>query len=161
MMFRLGHLFRRISPLFCLLMLQISAPMHVSGSEPASPLISDADWERSEPQSAVPQDSSISESAARMAVGLMVVLAIIVATAWWLRKRQQQHGSHQVGDDRLKLTASLQLGMRRQVNLIEVDGQWVLIGQSERGFVALGQGNFAQGNFAQGNQGNLHTSSPK
>ena len=75
-----------------------------------------------------------------MLIGLVVVLGLIVAAAWWLKRRQRDSMVTSQDGDRLNLAASLNLGMRRQLNLVEVEGSWVLIGQSERGLTALAQG---------------------
>ena len=57
--------------------------------------------------------------------GLLLVLALIVAMAWLMKRSQQWHG---IGEQQFKVIAALPLGPREKVVLLQVGEQQLLLG---------------------------------
>lgn len=57
--------------------------------------------------------------------GLLLVLALIVAMAWLMKRSQQWHG---VGQQQFKVIAALPLGPREKAVLLQVGEQQLLVG---------------------------------
>jgi len=68
----------------------------------------------------------MTESAvARVAIGLLLVLAAILASAW-LARRAGLAGRHRTGP--LRQVASLALGPRQSVAVLQIDDTWLVVG---------------------------------
>ena len=59
------------------------------------------------------------------ALSLLAVLALFIAAAWFAR-RSRPHGA--AAGPRLKTVASLSLGTRERVVIVEAAGQWLVLG---------------------------------
>lgn len=57
--------------------------------------------------------------------GLLLVLALIVAMAWLMKRSQQWHG---IGQQQFKVIAALPLGPREKAVLLQVGEQQLLVG---------------------------------
>lgn len=57
--------------------------------------------------------------------GLLLVLALILAMAWLMKRSQQWHG---IGEQQFKVIAALPLGPREKVVLLQVGEQQLLLG---------------------------------
>ncbi|GAQ26442.1 flagellar biosynthetic protein FliO [Ralstonia insidiosa] len=75
---------------------------------------------------------------ARTLGGLFVVLAMIVAAGWLLRRLQQRAG---MGPGRrsqvVSVVAQQMLGAREKVVVVEVDGTWLLLGVTQHNVQTL------------------------
>ena len=70
----------------------------------------------------------------QVAVGLLLVVAAIVASGWFLRRF---NGSGFAGSNGLKIIALLQLGQRERLVVVDVDGVQLLLGVSQNGIARL------------------------
>jgi flagellar protein FliO/FliZ len=61
----------------------------------------------------------------RAMLGLAIVLALIFATGWVMRRIAPARGS---GDGPMRIVASRALGARERIVLVEVADQWVMVG---------------------------------
>ena len=61
----------------------------------------------------------------QMMVGLLLVLAVIVATAWLLKRFALNHGAP---NGNIKVIAGAAVGQRERVVLVEVNGTWLVLG---------------------------------
>ena len=75
---------------------------------------------------------------ARTLGGLFVVLAMIVAAGWLLRRLQQRAG---MGTGRrsqvISVVAQQMLGAREKVVVVEVDGTWLVLGVTQHNVQTL------------------------
>ena len=75
---------------------------------------------------------------ARTLGGLFVVLAMIVAAGWLLRRLQQRAG---MGPGRrsqvVSVVAQQMLGAREKVVVVEVDGTWLVLGVTQHNVQTL------------------------
>ena len=69
----------------------------------------------------------------RVIIGLVLVVAAILASAWLARRRAGQRG----GGNLLKQVAALPLGARQSVVVIEVDKTWLVVGVSPNQLTTL------------------------
>lgn len=67
----------------------------------------------------------MSGSFLQMVIGLAVVLAAIVLTAWFARRMGVGGGQ---SARLIKVISALQVGAKERVVVIEFDGQWMLLG---------------------------------
>lgn len=83
-------------------------------------------------------DSTVSASGlAGMALALVLVVALIVALGWLLRRVQAMSGGGARPD--LRVVATLALGVKERVVVVAVGDRHVLLGLSGQGMVALGE----------------------
>ena len=61
----------------------------------------------------------------QMMVGLLLVLAVIVAIAWLLKRFALNHGTP---NGNIKVIAGAAVGQRERVVLVEVNGTWLVLG---------------------------------
>ncbi|MGD7408608.1 flagellar biosynthetic protein FliO, partial [Ralstonia pseudosolanacearum] len=71
---------------------------------------------------------------ARTFGGLLIVLAMIVAAGWLLRKLQQRAGMGPAGrrSQVLSVVAQQMLGAREKVVVVEVQGTWLVLGVTQQ-----------------------------
>ncbi|WP_296227963.1 flagellar biosynthetic protein FliO [Ralstonia sp. UBA689] len=74
---------------------------------------------------------------ARTFGGLFVVLAMIVAAGWLLRRLQQRAGMGPMGPGRrrsqvLTVVAQQMLGAREKVVVVDVEGTWLVLGVTQQ-----------------------------
>lgn len=67
-------------------------------------------------------------------LGLILVLALLMAAAYWLRKVQGQRG---LGGGLMRVVAALPLGTRERLVIVEVADTWLVLGITPQGIVAL------------------------
>lgn len=72
------------------------------------------------PSSALPEGGLL-----QMMVGLLLVLAVIVAAAWLLKRFALNHGTP---NGNIKVIAGAAVGQRERVVLVEVNGTWLVLG---------------------------------
>jgi flagellar protein FliO/FliZ len=85
---------------------------------------------------AVPAPSA-SDSLGRMVFGTVVVLLVIAAIAWVLRRVLPGQGLSQTGV--IKQVGGVQLGPRERVVVLEVAGRWLVVGVGAGQMTALGE----------------------
>ncbi|GEM_PF-1050951 len=73
----------------------------------------------------VPAPTSSAGSMLQMLLGLAVVLAVILAAAWFLRRIGMPHAA---SNHLLKPIGSLALGTRERIVVIEIADQWLVLG---------------------------------
>lgn len=84
--------------------------------------------------SAVP---SAGDSLGRMVFGTVIVLLVIAAITWLLRRVMPGHTMAQRGV--IKQVGGLQLGPRERVVVLEVAGRWLVVGINAGQMTALGE----------------------
>lgn len=67
-------------------------------------------------------------------LGLILVLALLMAAAYWLRKVQGQRG---LGGGLMRVVAALPLGTRERLVIVELADTWLVLGITPQGIVAL------------------------
>lgn len=80
---------------------------------------------------------SASDSLGRMVFGTVVVLLVIAAIAWLLRRFMPGQALSQRGV--IKQVGGLQLGPRERVVVLEVAGRWLVVGINAGQMTALGE----------------------
>ncbi len=80
---------------------------------------------------------SASDSLGRMVFGTVIVLLVIAAIAWVLRRVLPGQGLAQAGV--IKQVGGVQLGPRERVVVLEVSGRWLVVGVSAGQMTALGE----------------------
>lgn len=78
-----------------------------------------------------------SDSLGRMVFGTVIVLLVIAAIAWVLRRVLPGQGLAQAGV--IKQVGGVQLGPRERVVVLEVSGRWLVVGVSPGQMTALGE----------------------
>lgn len=107
------------------------APSPVAAATPPSGYLSDVPETRPLPE------ASLGKALISMISGLLVVLGIIGAAVWALRKFMGKSFPGLQGGTAIRLLASRPLGPRQAILLIEVGGEVYLIGQTEGGINLL------------------------
>lgn len=82
-------------------------------------------WAQSEPEASEPERVGAASQLLNVALSLLLILALIFALAWLLR-RFGQGGFGQRGD--MKIVATLPLGTRERLLVVDVGGQQLLLG---------------------------------
>ena len=111
-----------------------------TASEPATPFISDADWNRSRAApatGATALPAPAGKAVAAMAISLGVVLALAIGSVFLLRRLAQRRGGPAPGRH-LELVETVHLGVKRSVAVLRLGDHVVLVGQSEQGLSGLG-----------------------
>jgi flagellar biogenesis protein FliO len=109
----------------------------------AEPVFTNAEWEQTRPTAATPGSTAApaapSTTTALLSIGLSLagVLALAVGLGWVVKKAGVKRLLPRKGEH-LELLETLPLGFKRQVHLVRVQGQVVLIGSGEHDLVALG-----------------------
>ncbi|MGP1717905.1 MAG: flagellar biosynthetic protein FliO [Methylophilus sp.] len=85
---------------------------------------------------AVPPPSA-SDSLGRMVFGTVIVLLVIAAIAWVLRRVLPGQGLSHSGV--IKQVGGVQLGPRERVVVLEVAGRWLVVGVGQGQMTALGE----------------------
>jgi flagellar protein FliO/FliZ len=80
---------------------------------------------------------SASDSLGRMVFGTVVVLLVIAAIAWVLRRVLPGQGLSNSGV--IKQVGGVQLGPRERVVVLEVAGRWLVVGVGQGQMTALGE----------------------
>ena len=80
---------------------------------------------------------SASDSLGRMVFGTVIVLLVIAAIAWILRRVLPGQGLSHSGV--IKQVGGVQLGPRERVVVLEVAGRWLVVGVSPGQMTALGE----------------------
>jgi flagellar protein FliO/FliZ len=80
---------------------------------------------------------SASDSLGRMVFGTVVVLLVIAAIAWVLRRVLPGQGLSHSGV--IKQVGGVQLGPRERVVVLEVAGRWLVVGVGQGQMTALGE----------------------
>ncbi|HSI46211.1 MAG TPA: flagellar biosynthetic protein FliO [Methylophilus sp.] len=80
---------------------------------------------------------SASDSLGRMVFGTVIVLLVIAAVAWVVRRVLPGQGLSQSGV--IKQVGGVQLGPRERVVVLEVAGRWLVVGVSPGQMTALGE----------------------
>lgn len=80
---------------------------------------------------------SAGDSLGRMVFGTLVVLLVIAAIAWMLRRVMPGQALSQRGV--IKQVGGLQLGPRERVVVLEVAGRWLVVGINAGQMTALGE----------------------
>lgn len=88
------------------------------------------------PAAAVSAAPSATDSLGRMVFGTVIVLLVIAAIAWMLRRVMPGQGLSQRGV--IKQVGGLQLGPRERVVVLEVAGRWLVVGIQAGQMTALG-----------------------
>lgn len=78
-----------------------------------------------------------SDSLGRMVFGTVIVLLVIAAIAWVLRRVLPGQGLSQSGV--IKQVGGIQLGPRERVVVLEVAGRWLVVGVGAGQMTALGE----------------------
>lgn len=81
--------------------------------------------------------TSASDSLGRMVFGTVIVLLVIAAIAWVLRRVLPGQGLAQAGV--IKQVGGVQLGPRERVVVLEVSGRWLVVGVGPGQMTALGE----------------------
>lgn len=67
-------------------------------------------------------------------LGLILVLILLMAAAYWLRKVQGQRG---LGGGLMRVVAALPLGTRERIVIVEVGDTWLVLGITAQGITPL------------------------
>ena len=67
-------------------------------------------------------------------LGLLAVLALLLAATYWLRRIQGQQG---IGGGLMRVVAALPLGARERIIIVEVEETWLVLGITPQGITAL------------------------
>ncbi|WP_394165912.1 flagellar biosynthetic protein FliO [Neptunomonas phycophila] len=78
------------------------------------------------PSSNTPAEIDLTSAVLQVVVGLGLVIVLILALAWVLKRVTRLHNTHQ----QMRVVSSLALGTRERAVLIEVGGRQVLLGVS-------------------------------
>jgi flagellar protein FliO/FliZ len=74
----------------------------------------------------------------RVSGGIIVVLVLLAAMLWMLRRMQSMQTA-KGGVSRLQVVETISIGPRQKIALLRVDTQMLLVGMSANQFTALGQ----------------------
>ena len=74
----------------------------------------------------------------RFSGGIIVVLVLLAAMLWMLRRMQNMQIA-KGGVSRMQVVETISVGPRQKIALLRVDTQMLLIGMSANQFTALGQ----------------------
>ena len=74
----------------------------------------------------------------RVSGGIVVVLVLLAAMLWMLRRMQSMQIA-KGGVSRLQVVETISIGPRQKIALLRVDTQMLLVGMSANQFTALGQ----------------------
>ncbi|SDK12635.1 flagellar protein FliO/FliZ [Methylophilus rhizosphaerae] len=80
---------------------------------------------------------SAGDSLGRMVLGTVIVLLVIAAIAWLLRRVMPGQGLSHTGI--IKQVGGVQLGPRERVVVLEVAGRWLVVGVGPGQMTALGE----------------------
>ena len=72
-------------------------------------------------------------------LSFLLVIALLVATLWGLKRFGRMQLQNQSGQASIKLIDSFSLGARQRIILVETDDQRVLVGISPQSITGLGQ----------------------
>jgi flagellar protein FliO/FliZ len=97
-----------------------------------SPVFTDQEWTNSQPQAAQPVVETPGwGSVASLGVGLVVVVALAVGMGWAAKRmnaRRLLGGRGRV----MELVETIQIAPRRQLALVRLGGQWLVVGVGEK-----------------------------
>jgi len=85
-----------------------------------------AQMEASQPAYAPPVSALSEGSMLQMLAGLLLVLAVIAAAAWLLKRFALNPGTATTGT--IKVIAGAAVGQRERVVLVEISGTWLVLG---------------------------------
>ena len=83
------------------------------------------------PKTSEPQSINIVSAMTQMFLGLMFVIAIMVGAAWAYRRWGRRLVHQQMGRQHMELIESMSIGVKRQVTLVRVADQVLVLGQGE------------------------------
>jgi flagellar protein FliO/FliZ len=72
-------------------------------------------------------------------LSFLLVIALLAATLWGLRRFGRMQLQNQSGQASIKLIDSFSLGARQRIILVESDDQRILVGVSQQSMTGLGQ----------------------
>ena len=72
-------------------------------------------------------------------LSFLLVIALLGATLWGLKRFGRMHLKNQPGQASIKLIDSFSLGARQRIILVESDDQRILVGISPQSITGLGQ----------------------
>lgn len=72
-------------------------------------------------------------------LSFLLVIALLAATLWGLRRFGRMQLQNQSGQASIKLIDSFSLGVRQRIILVESDDQRILVGVSPQSMTGLGQ----------------------
>ena len=78
--------------------------------------------------------ASITGSVVRMLVSLGVVLSLLVASAWAVRRWRERQSA---GSESIEIVSGLSLGAKERIVLLRVGGEQILVGVSPAGMRSL------------------------
>lgn len=94
-------------------------------------------WAADTAKAAATTAPSASDSLGRMMLGTIIVLLVIAAIAWLLRRVMPGQGLSNAGV--IKQVGGVQLGSRERVVVLEVAGRWLVVGINPGQITALGE----------------------